>query len=262
MSRYSGHIGAHYIRAFVFLLFLWKAAANCDVGASCSNVCCSGCSSSSFYCPSDANPFPLSCVSGYCQIPPPCAKNVCFSTHFNSQSVPAGEVVWLSAAFKPKFAGSFSGVAFTNSRVTINGALSSTIPPDSYVELNSGLQTCGTAQYVGGTWETVAPLPGSGNTFLSAVSITVPSGQDYANAQVTWCGDVSAPGEIDVQIAAATYTSCSDAEAYPEACETQTKYHAGVPTGCLNKLTAGGTGGGGSNYSGSLSATYPVCKAN
>ena len=75
------------------------------------------------------------------------------------------------------------------------------------------------------------------------------------------CGDVVAPGEIDVQIAAAVYTQCSNESAMPEACETHTQYHAGVPTGCLNYLVAGGTGGGGSNYSGSLSATYPVCKA-
>jgi hypothetical protein len=115
---------------------------------------------------------------------------------------------------------------------------------------------------VNGEWQTVAPLPGSGNTFLSAVSIVVPSGVNYANAQVVWCGDITAPGEVDVQISAAVYTSCSEKTASPEACETHTKYHAGVPTGCLNNLVAGGTGGGGSNYSGSLSATYPVCKAD
>ncbi len=64
-----------------------------------------------------------------------------------------------------------------------------------------------------------------------------------------------------MQIAAAVYTACSNAMAMPEACETQTKYHAGVPTGCLSYLVAGATGGGGSNYSGPLSATYAVCKA-
>ena len=249
------------VRALLFSLAVWKVAANCDLGASCSNVCCSSCSANDFFCPPYANPFPLSCISGTCQIPPPCAKNVCFSTKFNSQSVPAGSSVWLSAAFKPKFGGSYAGVAFTNSKVTINGAASSTTPPNSYVELSSGLQSCSTAQLVGNTWQAVAPLPGSGSTFLSAVSIPVPSGSNYAGASVTWCGDVTAPGEIDVQIAAAVYTSCPEAQAYPEACETQTKYHAGVPTGCLNNLTPGGTGGGGSNFSGSLSATYPVCRA-
>jgi hypothetical protein len=105
-------------------------------------------------------------------------------------------------------------------------------------------------------------LPGSGNTFFSAVSIPVPAGSNYANAAITWCGDVTAPGEVDVQIAAAVYTSCSNANAAPEACETHTQYHAGVPTGCLNNLVPGGTGGGGSNFSGSLSATYAVCKAS
>jgi len=114
---------------------------------------------------------------------------------------------------------------------------------------------------VSGKWQATAPLPGSGNTFLSAVSVPVPNGVNWGGADVTWCGSVSAPGEIDVQIAAAVYTSCSESNAMPEACETHTNYHAGVPTGCLNSLVAGGTGGGGSNFSGSLSATYAVCKA-
>jgi hypothetical protein len=112
-----------------------------------------------------------------------------------------------------------------------------------------------------GVWKTTAPLPGSGNTFLSAVGVPVPNGMNWKGASVTWCGDVSAPGEVDVQIAAAVYTSCSMDTAKPESCESQTKYHAGVPTGCVQNLVAGGTGGGGSNFSGSLSATYAVCKA-
>jgi len=170
-------------------------------------------------------------------------------------------VVWLSAVFKPKFSGTSAAVSFTHSHVTINGVQVSTAPPDSFVQLSSSLQTCGTVNFTGGTWQTAAPLPGSGNTFLSAVSIPVPAGTNWANAQVSWCGDVTAPGEIDVQIAAAIYTSCSEASANPEACETHTNYHAGVPTSCLNNLVAGGTGGGGSNFSGSLSATYAVCKS-
>jgi hypothetical protein len=169
-------------------------------------------------------------------------------------------VVWLSAVFQPKFSGTNATVSFTDSVVTINGAQFSA--PNSYIQLESSLQTCGTSQFTDGEWQTVAPLPGSGNTFLSAISIPVPSGVNWANAEVTWCGDVTAPGEIQVQIAAAVYTSCSETAANPEACETHTNYHAGVPTGCLNNLVAGGTGGGGSNYSGSLSATYPVCQAN
>jgi len=141
----------------------------------------------------------------------------------------------------------------------INGVFVST-PPDSFIELDRSLQTCDTADYLAGTWQSTAPLPGSGNTFLSAVSIPVPSNSSYASAEVTWCGLITAPGEVKVQIAAAVYTSCSNEDASPEACETHTNFHAGVPTGCLANLIAGGTGGGGSNYQGSLSATYSVCR--
>lgn len=191
---------------------------------------------------------------------PPCGPQVCFSTKFNSQTVPSGDVIWLSAAFKPKFSGTSGTVSFTNSHITINDVAVSPTPPDSFIMLLSGLQSCSTTQFVNGKWNTTAPLPGSGNTFFSAVSIPVPTGVNWASASVTWCGDVRAPGEVDVQIAAAIYTSCPMDSANPESCETHTNYHAGVPTGCLSKLVPGGTGGGGSNYSGSLSATYAVCK--
>jgi hypothetical protein len=106
---------------------------SCGIGAPCYNDCCSGCSSSSFFCPPNANPFELNCEWGHCQPPPPCVTDVCFSTHFNSQSVPSGSVVWLSAVFKPKFTGTLSGVSFTDSSVTINNIQVSPAPPNSYI---------------------------------------------------------------------------------------------------------------------------------
>ena len=168
--------------------------------------------------------------------------------------------MWLSAAFKPKFSGSFATVGLVNSRVSINGLAVSPTSPDSLIQLDANLQTCGTASLAAnGNWQATAPLPGSGNTFLSAVAIPVPAGTNWAKAKVTWCGDIIAPGQVAVQIAAAIYTSCDQRTAFPEACETHTSYHAGVPTGCLARLVPGGTGGGGSNWSGSLSATYTAC---
>lgn len=213
------------------------------------------------FCPPNQNPFPLTCQKGKCQIPPPCAVDTCFETQFNSQSVPAGTDIFLIASFKPKFSGSFVGVAFTNATVSLNG-VKVAAAPNSYVELESSLTSCSTAKYTNNEWQTIAPLPGSGNTFLSAVSIPVPNGKNYKNAKVSWCGNIEAPGEIDVQISAAIYSSCTENEAAPEACETHTKYHAGVPTGCPSKLQPGGTGGGGSNYGGSQSARYAVWKSN
>ncbi|KAK3899980.1 hypothetical protein C8A05DRAFT_36395 [Staphylotrichum tortipilum] len=196
--------------------------------------------------------------------PPACATNVCFSTQFNSQPIPAGATVWLSAAFKPKFgttAGSTATVGFVNTRVLINGLPVSPAPPHSFISLDASLQTCSVAALTpSNTWQTTAPLPGSGNTFFSAVGIPVPAGSSWAKAKVSWCGDIVAPGQIAVQIAAAVYNpACEMGVANPEACETHTGYHAGVPTGCLGGLVAGGTGGGGSNWSGSLSSTFTAC---
>jgi len=191
----------------------------------------------------------------------PCVQDVCFSAKFNGQVVPVGDVVWLSAVFQPKFSGSSATVNFTNSVVKIDGVEVSPSPPDSFIRLESSLPSCETSQLVNGEWITTAPLPGSGNTFLSAVSIPVPSGFNWANAQVLWCGDVSSPGEIAVQIAAAVYASCNMDSANPESCETQTQYRAGVPKGCLDGLITEGTVDGGSDFSISSSPTFAVCKA-
>jgi hypothetical protein len=77
----------------------------------------------------------------------PCAFDVCFSVKFNSQPVVYGNVVWLSAVFQPKFQGGSAIVSFTDSYITINGGVVSPTPPDSFINLNSALQSCGTGRH-------------------------------------------------------------------------------------------------------------------
>ena len=197
---------------------------------------------------------------GKCVLPPPCAKHVCFTTKLNSQPVPAGSAIWLSAAFVPRFPSSSgpTGVTFVNSQITIGSASASA--PDAYVELISGAPSGGSVSYVSGQWQATVPL-GQQVSFLSAASVTVPSGSKYSGAQVTWCGDLTAPGEVDVAIAAAVYSTCNHSSARPQGCDAG-RYRAGAPTGCAPNLKPGGTGNGNGDCSGSFSSITPVCKTS
>ena len=200
----------------------------------------------------------LSCQNGKCVLPPPCAKRVCTTTRFNEKTVPVGSTIWLSAAFTARFSSSGpAGVAVVNSQVTIDSI--SSAAPDSYVELVPGTASPGTVEYVSGRWQSTVPA-GSQNTFLSAVGVKVPQGKGCEKAYVTWCGDITAPGEIDVSIAAAVYSSCSYLSARPQATDSR-QYKAGAPVGCASQLKPGGTGYGNGDCTGSSSPAYPICKS-
>ena len=231
----------------------------CGLGAPCKGSCCSACTNaSSFFCPKAQNPFLLSCQSGRCVLPPPCAQRVCVSTQFNDNTVAAGATLWLSAAFTPRFAlgGGPAGVSVTNAQVTI-GAVTK-LAPDAYVELIAGAPAAGAVSYVNNQWQATVPL-GQQTSFLSAVGVTVPAGLNCRNARVTWCGDITAPGQIDASVAAAVYSSCPYASAQPQAVDAG-KYKAGAPVGCATSLKPGGTGRGNGDFCGVPSWPVPVCR--
>ena len=234
----------------------------CGIGAPCTQSCCSSCANAdSFYCPKASNPFLLSCQNGKCVLPPPCAKRVCVTTKFNEKTVPAGSSIWLSASFTPRFSVGNDpvGVAVVNTQITVDSIARSA--PDSYVELVPGTAAPGTVKFVDGQWQATLPA-GVQNGFLSAVSATVPANSHCSNSQVTWCGDITAPGQIDAAIAAAVYSSpgCSHVDAKPQGTDAG-KFKAGAPVGCANRLRPGGTGYGDGDCTGQRSPAYSVCRS-
>ena len=158
----------------------------------------------------------------------------------------AGSAIWLSAAFTPRFSISSSpaGVAVVNTQITIDGLTSAA--PDSYVDLVPGSAAPGSISYVNDQWQGSVPASAS-RAFLSAVSVTVPQGKRCSGAVISPHHVTLAPGQIDVSVAAAVYSS---------------KYKAGAPTGCASKLKPGGTGRGNGDCTGSASDAYPICKSS
>jgi len=120
-------------------------------------------------------------------------------------------------------------------------------------------------------WVTHAPSSGlvAGNTFLSGLSYQVPGNLHGGIRNVTWRGSftIDTPGvRLNWQLAAAVYTSFSSnynaLGVKPVDDNHASKYknsdHAGTPENFKPYVTGGATGGGGSNYTGSLSATARV----
>ena len=119
-------------------------------------------------------------------------------------------------------------------------------------------------------WVTRVPSSGlAGNTFFSALSYLVPTNLPGGIKNVTWSGTISSdtPGvSVQWKWAAAVYTTfSSDYNAVGVKPVDDTKAsiyknsdHAGTPENFKSFVIGGATGGGGSNYTGSLSGTVTV----
>jgi hypothetical protein len=119
------------------------------------------------------------------------------------------------------------------------------------------------------TWLTTVPSRLGGNTFLDGVALPVPNGLPGGINPVTWGGNFTTdtPGvTVNWQWAAAVYKQFSaDNNALGvkpvddnHASAYQNSDHAGTPEVYKAELVGGARGGGGSNWTGSYSATKSV----
>jgi len=171
---------------------------------------------------------------------------------------------------KPKGLGSTPvTIHFTNQ--TITSANFGPLPvPNASVTFDPAAVSA-TTNFVGGMWVTTVPSNLKGNTFLSGLSYPVPSNLPGGIKNVTWSGTISVdtPGvSVNWQWAGAVYTTFSTDYNLlgvkpvddPTHSQYQNKDHAGTPENFKPYVIGGGTGGGGSNYTGGLSSTASVCR--
>jgi hypothetical protein len=176
-----------------------------------------------------------------------------------SNTVDAGSTLWLTSSTKVSgLPATGATITFTNQTVTIG---TTTIAlPDAEVAY-SPTATAATTDWdaADNEWETVVPKSLGGNVFASGLAYAVPAA--IGKVSVTWSATVSSdtPGvTVAWQWAAAEYTGfgsdpsllgvkpCDDGKksAY------QNPDHAGTPENYKTLVVPGGTGGGGSNYTG------------
>ncbi len=219
----------------------------------------------------------------------PCVPNpTSIQSNFNGTPIPAGDFIWFSSVLKVQGlpSGQTATVFFENQAITFtaNGFTYNTANasmPDAQVTIDpSATQAQTTFDTSTWTWQTVTPPNTAGNIFLSGYSFAQflfgqSGGLPGGIHPVTWMGTLravaSVPLTVNWQWAAAVYTTFStDNNALGvkpvddnQASQYKNSDHAGTPENFKSFVTGGGRGGGGSNYTGSLSATASVqCPAS
>ncbi|MFO0806218.1 MAG: carboxypeptidase regulatory-like domain-containing protein [Gemmataceae bacterium] len=192
--------------------------------------------------------------------------------NFNGTAIAAGNVLWLSSVAKVSNVPATGAIVHVGDQTvsfTANGVPYSIAVPDSTLTLSPGTTNADTATNADGSWSMASPRTFSGNVFLSGVAVPLPSGLPGGIKNVTWSGDfvTNAAGvKVNWQWAGAAYSNFgatnADVLGVKAADNGDSTYmnadHAGTPENFKSFVRGGATGGGGSNFTGSLSATKSV----
>jgi hypothetical protein len=196
---------------------------------------------------------------------------------FNATAIPSGDKIWFSSV------ANVSGVAtnavnifVTNQTISFSDTLNGTTTnysltlPNAVLTLSASATTATTSFNTSlNQWVTTAPTGLSGTVFLSGYTLALPSGLHGGNNPVTWSANFTTDTtgvSLNWQWAAAAYSSFGSTFSLlgvkPCDSNTASSYlnsdHAGTPESYKTLVTGGARGGGGSNYTGSYSATAAV----
>jgi hypothetical protein len=192
--------------------------------------------------------------------------------NFNGTAIPAGDYLWFSSVAKVQGVGT-APVTLQFTGQTIDFVAGSTpyhlAVPNSVVTLSPTATTATTFDTATNTWTTTVPTRFSGNVFLAGLAVPLPAGLPGGIKNVTWQSEVSSDTaglKVNWQWAAAAYSQFSADESALDVKEVDDNHlgaylnsdHAGTPEAFKSFVVGGGTGGGGSNFTGSYSATASV----
>ena len=206
---------------------------------------------------------------------PPCAPApTSISSNFNGTPIRENNFIWFSSVLKAQGLGSNPvTVRFDAQTIQFSAAGNPfvlNVPNASITFSPTATLATTTINTVANEWETVVPSSGlSGNDFVSGLAFEVPFDFPGGINPVIWSGTFSSdtPGvSINWQWAAAVYTMFSTdynlLGVKPVDDNMGSVYlnsdHAGTPENFKTFVTGGARGGGGSNFTGSLSATAGV----
>jgi hypothetical protein len=195
-------------------------------------------------------------------------------SNFNGTAIPAGDTIWFSSVFKPSGVGAAPvTLHVTNQSISFKASNTNyqVFVPDSTITLSSSTTTA-TATYDNGhnAWVINLPAKFSGNGFAGGVGFQLSTYLPGGINPVTWQADFTTdtPGvSLNWQWAAAVYkpgfgTDPGSLGVKPLDQNSGTLYnnsdHAGTPENFRDLVTGGARGGGGSNWTGSLSPTVTV----
>jgi hypothetical protein len=196
-------------------------------------------------------------------------------SNFNGTAIPAGDSLWFNSVFKANGLGSSPVTLHVTNQTIVfsaNGTTYHLNVPDDTITFSPTATTATTSfDTTSNSWVTMLPFHFSGNGFLGGAVFMAANGLPGGIHNVTWQATLSsdtAGVSVNWQWAAAVYTHFStDYNALgvkpvddTQASSYKNSDHAGTPENGNFKtyVTGGATGGGGSNWTGSYSATASI----
>jgi hypothetical protein len=192
------------------------------------------------------------------------------ASNFNGTAIAAGRTIWFTSVFKVSGLGSAPAHLYVTSQhiaFSANGVSYDLPVPDGIVTITPGATSASTTFDSNGRWETSIPAQFSGNAFLSGLAWTAPVNLPGGINPVTWYGtftsDISGLS-VNWLWAAAVYTqfgagyNALQVKPVDDNHLTSSSDPAGTPEAFKSYVIGGARGGGGSNYTGSLSGTVTV----
>jgi len=189
---------------------------------------------------------------------------IVIQSNFNGTNIGPGRWVYFNAVFNPTGL-STSGptvITLSNASLDIEGMIYQL--PNSVITFDPSVSTPST-HFVGGQWQTTVPVNVGGNTVLDVFPILFPTGLSGGANPVTFRGTLTSntPGVCgSVKWAAAVYTQMPSDLNQLGVKVTDSfggAHHAGTPENYTQYVIGGARGGGGSNFTGSYSATGHFC---
>lgn len=198
------------------------------------------------------------------------------ASNFNGTAIPAGSYLWFTGVLTVKGLPSAPAELYvTHSTVTFtaNGKTYAVVVPDSTIWFSPSTTLATTdftflgSNFLGFGWDTYLQSSGlAGNDLMTAVTFAVPSaGLPGGIKNVTWSATFSSYTSglsVQWQWAAAVYSDFGTYDTLGvkpvddnNASQYKNSDHAGTPENFKQYVVGGATGGGGSNFTGSLSGT-------
>jgi len=201
------------------------------------------------------------------------ASNI--TSNFNGNSIAAGDYIWFNSIMKPASSIPSTGVTVKVVSQTISFASGGTTTiislPDTKVTYSPTFTSGSTYfNWSQNRWITTVPISFTDNVFLAGFAFQVPAGGLPGGIKgVTWTGVFAASVQnfsVHWQWAAAVYSNFTHdfnaLDVKPLHSSKLDKYHsgdqAGTPEAYTSFVVGGARGGGGSNFTGSYSATTTV----
>jgi hypothetical protein len=192
------------------------------------------------------------------------------TSNFNGTPIHAGDSIWFNSVAKVSGLGSAPvnlQVVDASVDFKANGTVYHVPVPDASITFSPTATTATTTfDVASNTWKTTTPMNPGGNVFLAGVTLPTPAGLPGGINPVSWTATFqsdTAGISVNWQWAAAAYTTFGpdylSLNVKPVDSNQLSSYansdHAGTPEAYRSYVTGGVRGGGGSNFTGSYSAT-------